>query len=195
MTVSSTTLSGLTRMWATWPGTRRCRWTTNCSTAPRGLIPGTPTNGVVGPYGLGVRVPLFIVSPWSPGGWVCSETFDHTSLIRFIEARFGVGEPQITPWRRAVCGDRPRRSISRAFPITSRRFRASPPISRTRARPRRATTRSRPRSGRSRPRKRGCGLHAGSGTGSTSASRPARASSTWPSRTRAALAWACRRDR
>jgi phospholipase C len=68
---------------------------------------GTPggTNGVVGPYGLGVRVPLLVVSPWSRGGWVCSETFDHTSLLRFIEARFGVGEPQITPWRRAVCGD------------------------------------------------------------------------------------------
>jgi phospholipase C len=68
---------------------------------------GTPggTSGVVGPYGLGVRVPLLVVSPWSTGGWVCSETFDHTSLIRFIEARFGVGEPNITPWRRAVCGD------------------------------------------------------------------------------------------
>ncbi|MGA2010096.1 MAG: alkaline phosphatase family protein, partial [Solirubrobacteraceae bacterium] len=63
------------------------------------------TNGVVGPYGLGVRVPLLVVSPWSTGGWACSETFDHTSLIRFIEARFGVGEPNITPWRRAVCGD------------------------------------------------------------------------------------------
>jgi phospholipase C len=68
---------------------------------------GTPggSNGVVGPYGLGVRVPLLVVSPWSTGGWVCSETFDHTSLIRFIEARFGVDEPNITPWRRAVCGD------------------------------------------------------------------------------------------
>ena len=68
---------------------------------------GTPggSNGVVGPYGLGVRVPLLVVSPWSSGGWVCSETFDHTSLIRFIEARFGVDEPNITPWRRAVCGD------------------------------------------------------------------------------------------
>src|SRR5262249_43281236 len=63
------------------------------------------TNGVPGPYGLGVRVPLLIVSPWSTGGWVCSETFDHTSLIRFIEARFGIDEPNITPWRRAVCGD------------------------------------------------------------------------------------------
>jgi phospholipase C len=68
---------------------------------------GTPggSNGVVGPYGLGVRVPLLVVSPWSKGGWVCSEVFDHTSLIRFIEARFGVDEPNITPWRRAVCGD------------------------------------------------------------------------------------------
>jgi phospholipase C len=68
---------------------------------------GTPggSNGVPGPYGLGVRVPLIAVSPWSTGGWVCSETFDHTSLIRLIEARFGVDEPNITPWRRAVCGD------------------------------------------------------------------------------------------
>jgi phospholipase C len=63
------------------------------------------SDGVPGPYGLGVRVPLLVVSPWSTGGWVCSETFDHTSLIRFIEARFGVDEPNITPWRRAVCGD------------------------------------------------------------------------------------------
>ena len=68
---------------------------------------GTPggSDGVVGPYGLGVRVPLLVVSPWSTGGWVCSETFDHTSLIRFIQERFGVDEPNITPWRRAVCGD------------------------------------------------------------------------------------------
>ncbi|MFL5860147.1 MAG: phosphocholine-specific phospholipase C [Solirubrobacteraceae bacterium] len=68
---------------------------------------GTPhgTNGVPGPYGLGVRVPLLVVSPWSKGGWVCSEVFDATSLIRFITARFGVDEPNITPWRRAVCGD------------------------------------------------------------------------------------------
>ena len=39
------------------------------------------------------------------GRWVCSEVFDHTSTIRFIEKRFGVTEPNITPWRRAVCGD------------------------------------------------------------------------------------------
>ena len=57
------------------------------------------------PYGLGPRVPMTIVSPWSKGGFVCSQVFDHTSVIRFIEARFGVHEPNITPWRRAVCGD------------------------------------------------------------------------------------------
>jgi phospholipase C len=63
------------------------------------------SKAVVGPYGLGVRVPMLVVSPWSTGGWVCSEVFDHTSVIRFIEARFGVDEPNLTPWRRAVCGD------------------------------------------------------------------------------------------
>ncbi|NKQ53960.1 phospholipase C, phosphocholine-specific [Amycolatopsis sp. K13G38] len=58
-----------------------------------------------GPYGLGQRVPMFVVSPWSKGGFVCSEVFDHTSIIRFMERRFGVREPNISPWRRAVCGD------------------------------------------------------------------------------------------
>ncbi|MBE7190771.1 alkaline phosphatase family protein, partial [Jatrophihabitans endophyticus] len=62
-------------------------------------------SGTAGHYGLGVRVPMLVVSPWSTGGWVCSETFDHTSLIRFIEARHGVTEPNITPWRRTVSGD------------------------------------------------------------------------------------------
>ena len=51
------------------------------------------------------RVPMVVVSPWSTGGWVCSQTFDHTSIIRLMEARFGVPEPDITPWRRTVCGD------------------------------------------------------------------------------------------
>ncbi|MET7296145.1 phosphocholine-specific phospholipase C [Streptomyces griseoloalbus] len=56
-------------------------------------------------YGLGPRVPMLVVSPWSKGGYVCSETFDHTSVIRFMERRFGVREPGISPWRRAICGD------------------------------------------------------------------------------------------
>jgi phospholipase C len=58
-----------------------------------------------GPYGLGMRVPMLVVSPWSKGGWVDSQVFDHTSVIRFLEARFGVTESNITPWRRAVTGD------------------------------------------------------------------------------------------
>ncbi|WP_217552515.1 phosphocholine-specific phospholipase C [Streptomyces sp. GbtcB6] len=58
-----------------------------------------------GAYGLGQRVPMLVVSPWSKGGYVCSETLDHTSIIRFMEARFGVHEPNISPWRRAVSGD------------------------------------------------------------------------------------------
>jgi phospholipase C len=57
------------------------------------------------PYGLGPRVPMYVISPWSKGGWVNSEVFDHTSVIRFIEQRFGVHEPNISPWRRSVCGD------------------------------------------------------------------------------------------
>ncbi|MGC2162116.1 MAG: phospholipase C, phosphocholine-specific [Silvibacterium sp.] len=63
-----------------------------------------------GPYGLGVRVPMIVISPWSKGGWVSSEVFDHTSMIRFIERRFapqypGLEKTNITPWRRAVAGD------------------------------------------------------------------------------------------
>jgi phospholipase C len=63
-----------------------------------------------GPYGLGMRVPMIVVSPWTRGGWVNSQLFDHTSLIRFLEARFAHGRPgliesNITPWRRAVVGD------------------------------------------------------------------------------------------
>jgi phospholipase C len=56
---------------------------------------------------------MIIVSPWTRGGWVNSELFDHTSLIRFLERRFGgdkhgrpdLVESNITPWRRAVVGD------------------------------------------------------------------------------------------
>lgn len=57
------------------------------------------------PIGLGIRVPAIIVSPWSRGGFVCSELFDHTSVLQFMERRFGVQEPNISAWRRSVCGD------------------------------------------------------------------------------------------
>jgi phospholipase C len=57
------------------------------------------------PVGLGPRVPMIVVSPWTKGGWVNSQLFDHTSVLRLLEARFDVAEPHITPWRRTVTGD------------------------------------------------------------------------------------------
>lgn len=57
------------------------------------------------PIGPGFRVPFMAISPWSRGGYVVSELFDHTSCIRFIERRFNVTVPTISPWRRAMLGD------------------------------------------------------------------------------------------
>ena len=57
------------------------------------------------PMGLGFRVPMTIVSPWTVGGHVCSEVFDHTSVVRFLERVTGVRCPTISRWRRRVCGD------------------------------------------------------------------------------------------
>lgn len=64
-----------------------------------------------GPIGLGFRVPMVIASPWSRGGWVNSQLFEHTSTLRFleafVEAKTGktVRESNISPWRRAISGD------------------------------------------------------------------------------------------
>jgi phospholipase C len=67
---------------------------------------GTPGEYVTGlPIGLGPRVPMTVVSPWSRGGWVDSQVADHTSVIRFLEVLTGVHEPNISRWRREVCGD------------------------------------------------------------------------------------------
>jgi phospholipase C len=67
---------------------------------------GTPGEFVQGlPIGLGFRVPAIVISPWTAGGYVSSGLLDHTSLIRLIEARFGVREPNISAWRRRACGD------------------------------------------------------------------------------------------
>jgi phospholipase C len=61
--------------------------------------------GIAGPVGLGFRVPCLVVSPFSRGGHLCSDVFDHTSLLRFIETRFGVEVPNLSAWRRSVTGD------------------------------------------------------------------------------------------
>ncbi len=62
-------------------------------------------SGTVRPWGLGARVPLYVVSPWSRGGWVNSQVADHTSVGMFLEQRFGVTVPAISPWHRSVCSD------------------------------------------------------------------------------------------
>jgi phospholipase C len=76
------------------------------------------------PYGMGPRVPMFVISPWSRGGWVNSQVFDHTSVIRFLELRFGVREPNISVWRRAVAGD-----LTSAFNFSSPNDEALPTLS------------------------------------------------------------------
>jgi len=68
--------------------------------------PCTPGEFVEGePIGGGFRVPAIIVSPWTAGGWVASERFDHTSVLRFLEVFTGVEEPNISEWRRHTFGD------------------------------------------------------------------------------------------
>ena len=80
-------------------------------TAPAGTpgeyITASPTTekDAPGPIGLGFRVPAIIVSPWTVGGYVCHDTFDHTSVIRLIETVTGVVNPNITQWRRQTVGD------------------------------------------------------------------------------------------
>ena len=69
-----------------------------------GSLPAA-AGGITGPVGLGFRVPALVISPFSRGGYVCSQLFDHTSLLRFIETRFGVEVPNLSPWRRSVTGD------------------------------------------------------------------------------------------
>lgn len=61
--------------------------------------------------GLGYRVPLVIASPWTTGGHVCSQVFDHTSTLQFLETfvnqkfNTNIKEDNISAWRRAICGN------------------------------------------------------------------------------------------
>jgi phospholipase C len=67
---------------------------------------GTPDEFVDGmPIGAGIRVPCTIVSPWTRGGYVATEPFDHTSVLRLMETITGVREPNISAWRRKTFGD------------------------------------------------------------------------------------------
>ncbi|NUP47946.1 MAG: phospholipase [Catenulispora sp.] len=80
-------------------------------TAPAGT-PGewlttlpSAAGGVNGPIGLGFRTPALVISPFSAGGYKYSGTLDHTSVLRFIETRFGVPVPNLSAWRRGATGD------------------------------------------------------------------------------------------
>jgi phospholipase C len=79
---------------------------------PDPTIEGNPP--ITGPIGLGFRVPTLIVSPFSRGGFVSSGLFDHTSILRFIETRFGAEVPNLSAWRRSTVGD-----MTSAFNFTS----------------------------------------------------------------------------
>ena len=82
-------------------------------TAPRGT-PGewltakslaSDTFGIRGPIGLGVRVPTLVISPFSRGGHIASEIFDHTSQLKFLHERFGIEIPGVSAWRRRTVGN------------------------------------------------------------------------------------------
>ena len=72
------------------------------------------------PIGLGFRVPMIVISPFSrnptpaASPLVCSDVFDHTSMLRFVETLTGVRVPDRDPvkkvpglsaWRRNLVGD------------------------------------------------------------------------------------------
>lgn len=69
------------------------------------IDPRDSISGNLRPWGMGPRVPMYILSPWSKGGWVNSQVADHTSVAQFIEKRFGIHMPAISPWHRAVSSD------------------------------------------------------------------------------------------
>lgn len=85
---------------------------------PKGGNPTPDTLGISGPVGLGFRVPMLVISPFSRGGHIASETFDHTSQLKLLAERFGVEVPNVSPWRRRTVGD-----------LTSTLFRSRPDAS------------------------------------------------------------------
>jgi phospholipase C len=80
-------------------------------------------DGIAGPVGLGFRTPCLVVSPFSRGGYLSSQVFDHTSTLRFIETRFGVGVPNLSAWRRKVTGD-----LTGALNLTTGAHTGVPPL-------------------------------------------------------------------
>jgi phospholipase C len=82
--------------------------------SPSNAAGGPPSDwdSVLGPVGLGFRTPGLVISPFSAGGWVCPDTFDHISTLKLIERLFlapgtlmGSGGLHISPWRYNLVGD------------------------------------------------------------------------------------------
>ncbi|MBO0806152.1 MAG: phospholipase C [Nocardiopsaceae bacterium] len=90
-------------------------------TAPLGEV--ADSEGIAGPIGLGFRVPCLIVSPYSRGGLVASDIFDHTSQLKFLHRRFGVEVPNLSAWRREATGD-----LTSAFDFARPASAALPPL-------------------------------------------------------------------
>ncbi len=65
------------------------------------------------PLGMGIRIPTLVISPWSAGGRICSEVFDHTSAIQLVDTWLsakgkqpaGAAFANISSWRQAIAGD------------------------------------------------------------------------------------------
>lgn len=68
-----------------------------------GPSPGT-YQGISISIGAGFRVPCFIISPWTLGRGICSDQYDHTSVLQFLEDVTTVPCPNIGAWRRATFG-------------------------------------------------------------------------------------------
>jgi phospholipase C len=84
--------------------------------------------GIAGPVGMGVRVPMIMVSPFSAGGFVCHDVFDHTSQLRFLEALFDVRAPHLSRWRRSATGD-----LTAALPVLGSPITKPPKLPKTSA--------------------------------------------------------------
>jgi phospholipase C len=48
---------------------------------------------------------MLICSPWTRGGYVDSNVYDHTSMLQFLSTWTGVKPANVTPWRASVTGD------------------------------------------------------------------------------------------
>jgi len=95
--------------------------------SPSNAAGGPPADwgGILGPVGLGFRVPALVISPFSAGGWVCSDTFDHISTLKLIESLFlppgtieGDGGLHVSPWRYSAVGDLTSALPNLASPVT-----------------------------------------------------------------------------